>query len=89
MRETVVRLKDGRSLVGWLWDVRPREGFFTLGTQEDVIEIMMDDCASVVTKNQRISATEVGDHDRLAEWNNERDGYKRAATKAAAKAAIR
>lgn len=77
MHLTRVTLKTGEQMVGNVWSVRIQDGWFTLIVGDDEHTIKMADCKSVVTEGERISRTNIGDQDMLAEWS------KRAAEEAA------
>jgi hypothetical protein len=68
MHLTTVKTKDGCTAEGYLWTVRPSEGWFTLSVGDDVLRFEIADCASVVTENDRISRNRVGDVDELERW---------------------
>lgn len=68
MHVTRVILKNGNSLDGIVWSVRPSEGWFSLIVEDEELFIKMDNCESVVTEGERISRDNVGNQDMLAEW---------------------
>lgn len=70
MRDTVVKMKDGRVLIGPIWQFKPKEGFLTLAGENVSEKLYLCDIFSATTK--------IGDSTRdeifraLEEgWNNE------------------
>lgn len=59
MHNTVVILKDGRTLEGPVWTFRPIEGWFSMPAVTEE-RIHFRDVVSAVTYEERVSATEVG-----------------------------
>lgn len=78
MHDTLVTLKNGTQYRGFIWKVRPAEGYFTLGGvsgQDDPIRIELNDVMTAVTLNERICYGKTGDCDELAQWRKYmRDG---------------
>jgi hypothetical protein len=68
MHVTVVRTKKGEVVEGYLWNFKPDEGYLTLVPFEEGDEQRFNfaDLESAVTKEERISITQIGDDDLLA-----------------------
>ena len=79
MHSTIVKLKDGRTLVGPIWDWRPLEGWFSI-LDDDAGEqrvVKLKDVQSAVTQGARVSIhspPEGEERDELARAR--RDGWK-------------
>ena len=68
MHDTIVKLKDGRTFCGPIWEFRPKEGWFTIITENDSgcpNPIYFKDCMSAVTPNERLTVSKVGDEDEM------------------------
>lgn len=52
MHDTIVKMKDGRTLCGPIWEWRPKEGYFILAG-EDYGQVRLSEVASAVTRGQR------------------------------------
>lgn len=69
MHITTATLKNGQILRGYVWKVNLEEGWFTLaGSKDGNHKVMIADCESVITENERISRTKHGDADELERW---------------------
>lgn len=67
MHDTRVEMKDGRVFHGPIWEFRPKEGYLTLTSDDpDMPErLHFKDMKSAVTKDQRMTVTNIGDCDEL------------------------
>jgi len=64
---TTVKMKDGRTFYGIIWTWRPKEGYFTIPSDESAPDrIMLDDVESGTTENERIRIDLIADQDILA-----------------------
>lgn len=75
MHTTYLKFRDGREVSGYIWEWRPREGWFTLN--DDVTgeqhKVTLADLLSGYTKGERISKDHIGDQDILERAR--RDGW--------------
>lgn len=78
MHTTVVVMKDGRKIDGYIWEKRTEEGYITLmataDEEYDGERLMMEDMVSCTTLNERISINQVGDYDELEGWRKFQSG---------------
>lgn len=65
MHNTVVKLKDGRTLVGPILLFRPQLGFMTLMGDDTVEKLYFKDMLSATTEGERISYGKIGTQDEL------------------------
>lgn len=74
MTNVTVKLKDGRTFVGPIWEYRPKEGWFSLvldplaypdGFPE---RFLFEDCESAVNKNVLVSYNRIADVNLLCAW---------------------
>lgn len=76
MHLTKVKLKNGKVLSGSLWEWRPREGWFTLTTNDGLEEIRLAEVAAAFQQGQRVVVDRVQDVDLLQRarkdgWNEQ------------------
>ena len=66
MHYTKVKMKDGTEHYSPIWKWRPKEGYFTLVSENAPKKIFLRDVESAVTENERVSINQVGvDRDEL------------------------
>lgn len=72
MHETVVELKDGRVICGYIYEKRSQDGYITLMAADPEEfsgqRLLMEDMESCITKGERISVNKIGDYDELEDW---------------------
>ena len=78
MHTTIVIMKDGRKIDGYIWEKRTEEGYITLvatgDDDNDGQRLMMEDMESCTTLNERISINKIGDYDELEGWRKFQSG---------------
>jgi hypothetical protein len=63
MKDTTIKLKDGRTFSGPIWLFRPELGFMTLiGLKE---KFFFKDMLSATTEGERISINKIGTQDEI------------------------
>jgi hypothetical protein len=80
MHDTVVKLKDGRTFCGALWEWQPTRGYFTICDYDDgrtsPTRIELKDVVSAVTKGTRTTVASSPDGEDQDELERaRRDGW--------------
>ena len=79
MHDTLVKMKDGRTFCGPLWEFRPREGYLTIPSDETAPDrIYFKDIESAVTKGERVGVLYDDDGNIIGPRVEDRDLLARA-----------
>jgi hypothetical protein len=65
MHDTVIKLKDGRTLCGPIWEFRPKEGYLTIASDDEDGKIFFRDMLSCITLQDRIGINKTADVDEI------------------------